>query len=122
MKIDIELYKKECPKYELHSNWVPRRIMTELIKQRSMNATHYGKIVVGFDVLLYLEDMAGFNIRPIDFKSSYLEWVGSFSGWDVYKDNTWQMKSDEVFLFNEEYEIPFMKSYQRKKKLERILK
>jgi len=30
MKIDIEKYKKECPDFALHSDYVPRKILTEI--------------------------------------------------------------------------------------------
>lgn len=123
MKIDLKKLEGECPQGELLSSFVPRRIITEFIKERNKNQL-FTKVVVGLEIEIYLMDTSGYMFRDIAIEWSninILEEVGKIMGVSVYRDNTYQIKSDEFFLFDNEDNLPFTKQYLRGKKLERIL-
>jgi len=121
--IDIKELEKSCPQFELLSNWVPRKIITEINKERNVlritNPKHnYGCIVVGFEIFGYLLDTPLFSIK-LNSAHPKFECVGALSSIDVYIERYGLLNGNEIEFFNETKE--YLKPIYRQKKLERIL-
>lgn len=122
MEINIKEIENNKPSVAL-LDYMPRKIITEINKTRNIylqQGNYYDKCVVGLDIILYLEDSNSFILTFSD--NQELEYVGNLMGIKIYRDNTYKIKGNELFFFDDENQLPFRKSYQRMKKLERILK
>ena len=123
MEIDIKKYENDC-----RVGSVGRRICSNIMMNKNMAQINNGgtnigtnKLVAGIDILLYLYDIPGYTRNTIA-NTDVLEYDGNLMGIEIYRDWTFQVKGNEYFFFEETSDLPFMKSYQRQKKLERILK
>jgi hypothetical protein len=134
MEIDIKKYENDCRgQNQLISGSVGRRICSNIMMNKNMAQINNGgtnigtnKLVAGIDILLYLYDIPGYTRNTIA-NTDVLEYdgnlmCGNLMCIEIYRDWTFQVKGNEYFFFEETSDLPFMKVYQRQKKLERILK
>jgi hypothetical protein len=126
MEIDIIKYENECHTQMRPMSDISRKICSNILMQKNVefinNNYNTNKLVAGIDILIYLEAVVdGFSCN-FQTKSNLIELEGILMGIEIYRDWTHQIKNNEYFFFDKIEDIPFMKSYQRQKKLERILK
>ena len=106
---------------ENHST-IARKIITHIISEKN---SHYfiNKVVVGRDIYDYLADLSRFHIKDFDINGvkNLISEVGNVIGMNIYIDNTYSIKPNEVLYFENEMELPFVKSYIRKVKMNRLI-
>jgi len=126
-RIDLEEIDKRIISYNGSPADKARLIFTKVLYfrneeiQKSMDS-NLNSILVGFEILFYLQDCAGYHHLMMNGSPSKLNFNGIMNGIHIYETYSDYIGKNEIEIFNNTDDLlRKIKTKHRKEKLERIL-